>query len=229
MNLHEILRPGMRGAFYGRYSTNHQEILMQQHSANRLISKYECQLKEQYLDKGVSARKKTIEQRKELQRLLHDVSAKKFDFIIVYKGDRLARNPWEHQYIRTTMKLYGIPVIESSTETLYSNSENIIVQLLQDGLSKFEVDNILERTRNGIETKASEGYWMGGKAPYGYRYNKENHTFVPYLEEIEIVKRIFSLYKKAEGFDSIASQLSKEYSNSKRTKKKIKRERNIPT
>lgn len=223
MSLHETLRPGMQGAFYGRYSTNKQEMLMQQHSVNVLASKYECQLIENYLDKGVSARKKTIEQRKELQRLLNDASSRKFDFVIVYKGDRLARNPWEHQYIRTAMKLYGIPVIESATETLYTDSKNIIVQLLQDGLSKLEVDRILERTRHGIETKAGKGYWMGGKAPYGYRYNKENHTFVPYPEEIEIVKLIFSLYKKAEGFDSIASQLSEEYPKSKWTKEKIKR------
>ncbi|MED4354317.1 recombinase family protein [Schinkia azotoformans] len=224
MKLAEIIHPGMKGVFYGRHSTDKQEMVMQQHSVANLMAKYGCYIVEEYLDAGVSAVKKNLHQRKQLQRLINDASSNKFDFVVVYKGDRLARDPIEHHFIRTTMELYDIPIIESSTESLYTHGENIIVQLLQDGLSKFEADNIRQRTRNGLESRAQKGYWTGGNAPFGYRYDKKTHQFIPYPEELEIVKQIFDLYKKAEGFDSISKRLSQTTSNGKEwTKEKVKR------
>ncbi|KAA0547405.1 recombinase family protein [Bacillus sp. BGMRC 2118] len=222
--LAKILTPGMRGAFYGRHSTDKQEMLLQRNSVNNLVDKYQCEIVEEYLDSAVSATKTNISNRKGLQKLLSDIENKQFDFVIIYKNDRIARNPMEHQFIRTTMNIYGMPVIESATESLYTESTNIIVQLLQDGLTKFEADNIRQRTLDSHIIRAKKGQWTGGQAPFGYRYIKETQEFSAYPEELTIVKHIFDLYKKGEGFDSIATVIPDKMSSSKSwTKDKVKR------
>ncbi|MFD1738348.1 recombinase family protein [Bacillus salitolerans] len=222
--LAKILRPGMKGAFYGRHSTDKQEMLMQQNSVYNLVDKYQCKIVKEYLDSAVSATKTSLLNRKKLQELLSDLETQNFDFVIVYKNDRFARNPMEHQFIRTTMNIYGVAVIESATEALYTETDNIIDQLLQDGLTKFEADNIRQRTRDSHITRAQKGQWTGGQAPFGYRYDKDTQQFSTYPEELEIVKQIFNLYKKGEGFDSIASSLPIEVNKGKSwTKDKVKR------
>ncbi|WP_240620366.1 recombinase family protein, partial [Peribacillus acanthi] len=222
--LANVLKPGMKGAFYGRYSTDKQEMLLQQNSVDNLVDKYQCKIIKEYLDPAVSATKTPLASRKKLQELLSDLETQIFDFVIVYKNDRIARNPMEHQFIRTTMNIYGVPVVESATESLYTETDNIIVQLLQDGLTKFEADNIRQRTRDSHITRAKKGQWTGGQAPFGYRYNKDAQTFSTYPEELELVKTIFELYKKGEGFDSIASTLPSNVNKGNSwTKEKVKR------
>lgn len=222
MNLSTVLKPGMRGVFYGRHSTNKQEMDMQQVSVYEMVRKYGCTIEKEYLDAGVSAKKNKVTQRKQLMELLADAEQRRFEFIAVYNNDRLARHPLEHQYIRETIRIYGIPIVISSTETLYDEKGDIIAQLAQDGISKYEVDQISKRTRAGLIVRAKKGYWTGGNPPYGYRYLKNEYRFTPYQEEAEFIRRIFDMYKKNEGFASIANSLSLENSDDKWTKEKVR-------
>ncbi|OEF99154.1 hypothetical protein BHF71_09985 [Vulcanibacillus modesticaldus] len=206
MRLSDILKPGMRGAFYGRHSTDKQTMAAQLSSAKGLIEKYQCVLVGEYLDEGVSARKKDIDNRKGIKNLLADAYLGKYDFVVVSNHDRLARSPKEHFKIRRTMKEENIPIVISSTESLY-DSGDIIVNLIYDGTSKFEIDNTRIRTRDTMRKIAKEGKWAGGVAPYGYRYVAQEGRFEQVEEEIAIVRKIFELYRKNEGFKSIANQL----------------------
>lgn len=206
MRLSDILKPGMRGAFYGRHSTENQKMETQLSSAKELLKKYQCELIGKYLDKGVSARKKDIDNRDGIKKLLADAYLEKYDFVVVYNHDRLARSPKEHFKIRRTMKEENIPIVISSTENLY-DSGDIIVNLIYDGMSKFEIDNTRIRTRDTMRKIAKEGKWGGGLAPIGYRYVVHEGRFIQIDEEIMIVRKIFELYSRNEGFKSIAAQL----------------------
>ncbi|GED32365.1 hypothetical protein BCE02nite_35060 [Brevibacillus centrosporus] len=46
MQLSDTLKPGMKGAFYGRYSTDKQEMTAQKHSVETLVKKYQCVITE---------------------------------------------------------------------------------------------------------------------------------------------------------------------------------------
>lgn len=207
MKLLEVLKPGMKGVFYGRHSTDEQEMLMQQNSVHEFAKKYNCSIIDEYLDPGVSAFKKGIRERKNLTRLLADAQNHKFDFVAIYTNDRIARDPREHEFIRLTMRVCGIPIVVSSSDSLYDSQDDLLAQLLKDGLSKYEVENLKSRTRDGLEAKAKRGYWTGGNPPFGYSYVKQDYCFVAYPEELEIVRRIFNQYIKEEGFASIAASL----------------------
>lgn len=207
--LANIIQTGMKAAFYGRHSTDKQTMDTQRAMAFELAKKYSCEIVKEYGDPGVSARKKELEKREGISLLLKDAIDGKFDFIVINNHDRIARNPMEHQKIRMILSGCNIPVVVCISESLY-DSGDFIVDLIKDGTSKLEVDNTRTRTRDTAKTIASQGKWTGGKAPYGYRYHKTTKTFSSCKEELDIVKRIYELYRDREGFQSVANLISEE-------------------
>ncbi|ACT03369.1 Resolvase domain protein [Paenibacillus sp. JDR-2] len=199
----------MKGAFYGRHSTDKQTMTAQRSMAYEFAKKYACTIVGEYEDAGVSARKTDLDDREGINALLKDAIDRKFDFVVVNHHDRIARNPSEHQRVRMILASCGIPVIISSTESLY-DSGDFIVDLIKDGTSKFEVDNTRMRTRDVARTILKEGKWTGGKAPFGYHYDKANKTFSQCEDEIKIVLLVYDLYRKQKGFQSIATRVSNE-------------------
>lgn len=207
MLLSEVLKKDMIGVFYGRHSTERQNMKPQLDSAAELVKKYGCIIVKKYLEPGVSAAQVPMKDRPKLQQLLKDAKEKKFQFIVVQNNDRLARDPIEHLTIRLTLREIGIPIVVSATEKLYDSRNEDISQLLQDGFSKYEVENIKIRTLDGLKNRARGGKFTGGNAPFGYRYIKEEKRFQSYPEELQNVKKIFDLYKKGDGFEAVANKL----------------------
>jgi site-specific DNA recombinase len=226
----------MKGAFYGRHSTDKQNLDSQLSSAYDFAEKYECEIVGDYFDEGISSRKKD---RDGLKLLLKDANEGKFDFIIIYSHSRLARMPEEHDTLRITMSVLGIHIVESSTETLYSYGD-IVYSSIKDALAKYELDTIRKNTKNSIKSLAKQGLWTGGRAPFGYKYypkiaNKKNRKgeressstvkeiekllpndmaatvksgrFESFEDELILVKDVFTLYKEGYGFTQIADQL----------------------
>lgn len=221
MTLSKILSPGKKRVFYGRHSTDKQDILTQKSSVYKLAEEYRVEIVAEYIDEAVSATKKKMEERPQLVNLLRNVTEKKFDFIMVYKDDRLARHPMEHQRLRMFFIANNTPVIISNTKELYTNGD-LLAQLMKDGFSKFEADNIRERTRDTFEAKIQKGEWTGGNPPYGYKKIEGKNEFEIVAEEALVVREIFDLYKKGEGFQAIASHLNKTVGDRKWTKEKVK-------
>lgn len=205
LNLDKILFPGVKVAFYGRHSTDKQNMETQLQSAYNLAEKYNCEVIEEYLDPAISSRNKN---REGLERLIKDSHCKKFESIIIYDHSRLARIPEEHDTFRLIMSALGIHLIESRTETLYSYGD-VVISAIKDGISKYELDKLRINTKNAIETLFNNGCWTGAKAPFGYEYNKINEEINTISHELSLVKSIFSLYKKGEGFHSIAIKMPK--------------------
>ncbi len=211
--LSKILKPGMKGLFYGRYSTHHQDINRQKQMAKDIVKEFDCEIVNfNYVDKGISARKNSIKERKFLNKLINELDDFMYDFIIVSEEDRLARKAIEHQLLRTTFLIANVPVVICRTKSLYNSKEkDVLVQLIGDGISQYEVANIRTNTRNGIKARIKSGLWAGGQPVFGYTYDKETGQFSTYEEELIIVKKIYDLYKKGLGFKCIANQISLEF------------------
>ncbi|WP_301551123.1 recombinase family protein [Guptibacillus hwajinpoensis] len=222
LRIEEILVPDKRGVFYGRYSTRKQDMKMQLHSAEMLAEQYGCEITKKYLDNGISATKKKLLSREQLGNLLRDAENDKFDYVIVYSNDRLARDPVEHLYIRKIFSDHNIPVVLSNNNSFYDSGE-LVPQLVKDGMTKFESDNNRDRTSDTFKYKIQKGEWTGGNPPYGYYYDSLSKSLIEIPMEIEIVKTIFGLYKRGLGFQSIAKKISEDSSNLKSwTKEAVK-------
>jgi site-specific DNA recombinase len=195
----------MNVAFYGRHSTDHQNMDTQLQSAYELADKYGCIIVDEYLDPGVSSREK---KRIGFERLIKDAHLKKFEAIIIYSHSRLARIPEEHDTFRIVMGAIGIHIIESSTETLYSQ-DDIVFSSVKNAISKYELDKIRSNTKAAINTLFDHGRWTGGKAPFGYEYDKSTGEIKSIHHEHLLVEEVFSHYKKGHGFQETANRMAK--------------------
>ncbi|EPY7705159.1 recombinase family protein [Bacillus paranthracis] len=207
--LEDILKKGSRIALYARYSTNKQDEHAQIHSVRNFLSDYGCELLDDniYIDPKTSAVKISMDQRKDLQKLIKDVKENKFDCIVSYKNDRIARNTKEHNEFRTEMQRLGMPVVLSSTREIYTAGE-IVPLTIKDALTQIEPALIAERTRDTFSSKIENGEWTGGQAPYGYIYDKETERFEIVDKKVEVVQEIFRLFKLGYGLQQIANKLT---------------------
>jgi site-specific DNA recombinase len=77
--------------------------------------------------------------------------------------------------------------------------------------AEFEHATIVDRISAGIERRAKEGRWFGGRPPFGYLFSNEERVLVPDPVKAPVVRRVFDLYtRKRLGTRTIAQQLRDE-------------------
>ncbi|XRG80739.1 recombinase family protein [Rossellomorea sp. GAMAL-10_SWC] len=225
LTYHEVIQPNRKAAFYARYSTDKQDFLMQKNAVENFLAEHNCIFLEnhQYIDAGVSAVKTPLKERAALQKLKAAAKMGEFDFIAIYKDDRIARDTVEHQQFRKDMNEVGMPVISVLDRELYTSME-VIPRAVKDGMTRMEYIYIRERTADTLRSKQERGEWTGGKAPYGYRYDCQTKTFSLVKEEKQIVIKIFDWFKRGYGFNEIVVKVQSELNDGvqKWSKDKIK-------
>src|SRR5271155_4045979 len=104
----------MRAAFYARVSTknHHQDPEVQMRDLRAVCERKGWVLVDSYVDTGISG---TKESRPELDRLMADAAAHKFDVVLVWKFDRFARSTAHLLKALDVFKSLGIDFV-STTE-----------------------------------------------------------------------------------------------------------------
>ena len=87
-----------------------------------------------------------------MQNLIRDAEKGKFDVVITYKNDRIARRIEEHQLFREKMRELNIHVVVSSSSELYTVGE-VVSQAVKDGLTRIEAALIQDRTKDTFRSK----------------------------------------------------------------------------
>ena len=163
-------------------------------------------LVEVYREEGVSGYKR---ERPALDRMLEDAKAGHFSVVIFPSIDRAGRSVKDVIEIDATLRSAGVEIvflregIDTSTPTgeLYRN--------IMAAVAQFEGRLTCERLTKGRRLKASEGGYIGGWVPYGYRVNEEgNYEVVP--EQAEVVRRIFSWRAEGKSMGWITARLNKD-------------------
>lgn len=128
--------------------------------------------------------------RKGLSQLMEKINNKEIDVLIVTELSRLSRK------IKTLINI--IEAVKSNDVVIISVIQNIDTatpmgkaMILMTGLfAELERDNLKQRVKNTMDTKARNGNHTGGVAPYGY--DVINKELVPNPEKSEIVKKLFN-------------------------------------
>ncbi len=77
--------------------------------------------------------------------------------------------------------------------------------------AEFEHATIVDRISAGIERRARESRWFGGRPPFGYTSSSEQRLLVPDPVKAPVVRRIFDLYTRERvGTIAIAERLREE-------------------
>jgi site-specific DNA recombinase len=162
----------MKAAIYLRVSTEEQRerqsIQNQRDFADQYCHTNGISIADWYADDGVSGTV-PLPLRDQGARLAEDARQGRFDTVLVYKLDRLGRDP--------RMILNAVAELEACGARLLSMTEPFdtkdpsgrFMLTVLSGVAGFERDNILQRSREGTNRLAREGAWLGGIVPYGYR------------------------------------------------------------
>lgn len=155
----------------------------------------------------------SIAARLEMQRLLLDISAGKYDGVVCIEIERLSRGNQVDQaeilevFKKTHTKIYTLNKIYD-----FSTDNEIDEEFFEFGLfmSRREYKVICRRLSRGRSAALLEGYYTGSVLPYGFTKEKRGKGFVliPYDPEADIVRLIFEKFLNGSGATEIARYLN---------------------
>lgn len=186
---------------------NQQEIFR-----NWLKRNKDCAIYKTYTDEGISGAKGY--KRKEWLQMLEDGKRKQFDILLAKSYSRFGRNQRETLEAIAMLRSNGIRVVLLE-DNLDSEKDSSKFGLFA-WLAEQEAQKTSERIKMVWENYNQEGRVHVTLAPYGYDYNKDMKNFIINIIEAEIVRKIFDLYIKGNGFNKIAQLLRREGISTKR-------------
>jgi len=86
-----------------------------------------------YFDRAISG---TNDNRDAFQKMLKDSNNKKWDYVLVYKLDRFARNKYESATHRKNLKDNGITLL-SAMENIPETPEGVLLESLLEGMKEY--------------------------------------------------------------------------------------------
>lgn len=172
---------------------------------------------------------KSLQHRPQLQKLINSVHEKKFNHLIVYSRDRLARNVEEYLSIKYLFGKNNIKIHYSSSSEVFNFQSERMETFLETVLAsvhEFEANIISNRVKNGNLLCIKHGYWAGGLPPFGYELkeveNTKNNSILKQVPTYAIlVKKIFQLYNSGNGYRQIARLMNIEFPDILWSKSKI--------
>ncbi len=151
----------------------------------------------------------TVIDRPALTRLLRDAKLGRFDVLLVYRVDRLARSIRGLAQIVDELDQAGV-IFRSATEPFDTGTPagRMMVQML-GVFAEFERALIVERITAGLERKAARGGWCGGQRPFGFDRIKGQDYLSRNPTEAPLVPVIFDHYANRQvGSSALAGWLN---------------------
>jgi site-specific DNA recombinase len=162
----------MRAAIYARVSTDRQGKEQTIESQLMLLRQW---VQEQqhtlhpdhvFIDEGYSGARLD---RPGLDALRDGAAARAFDLVAVLCPDRLARKYAYQVVLLEELRRAGCRVVFLQRPISDDPNDQLLLQI-QGAIAEYERTILGERFLRGKLQKARAGHWVGGKAPYGYRY-----------------------------------------------------------
>lgn len=186
-------------------SIQNQKILL-----TKYVTEQGYTLVDTYVDDGYTG---TNFNRPAFQRMLKDIEAGKINMVITKDLSRLSRDYiGTGEYVEKWFPAHGVRYIAltDAIDTAIDSTNNDIAPfkaILNDMYAK----DLSKKIRTALHTMQSEGKWVGGCPPFGYKVDPEdkNHLVV---DEVEgpIIKRIFDLFVNGHKINQIRDILNDE-------------------
>lgn len=178
---------------------------------------------DEYVDRGISG--KNITGRPAIKRLLADAEQKKFDIVLVWKMNRLARKSLDLMNIVEQLNSKNI-AFRSYTEKYETETPTGKLHFqMMAAIAEYERNNIAENVKMGMIARAKDGQWNGGQV-MGYdvvekdsENKKRKKTGLQINEqEAKIIRLIFKMYTTGHGYKAIANKINQDGYRTKKNK-----------
>lgn len=147
-----------------------------------------------YVDRATTARK-DVEKRVHFQEMIRDSEKKPWEYVVVWKLDRFARNRTDSALFKFRLRKNGVKVI-SATENISEKPEGIILEAVLEGMAEFYSADLSQKITRGMRESALKCHSIGGHVPLGYKI--EDHKLVINPATAHIVREAFELYANGE-------------------------------
>ena len=195
-----------KGVIYARYSSerqNEQSIVGQVDICKKWASDNDIEIITTYYDEALTGK---TDKRPDFQRMIKDAKSGMFDYIIVYKLDRFARNRYDSAIYKAQLKKHGVKVM-SAMEKIADGPEGIILESVLEGMAEFYSANLAQNVLRGMHQKAEQGKYMGGTIPLGYKVDKDKNYIIDENSAF-IVKQIYERYADGYTVKEICQELN---------------------
>lgn len=146
--------------------------------------------------------------RTQFGRMLELLRSGKATHVIAEKTDRLLRNIHDEYALWVLIEDKGLTVHRTKEGSVNRNStpaEKLMFRI-HNILASHDTEERIDKTKKGLQKKASEGYWPGGVPPLGYSHKEVNgkKIIVP-DDNAPMIRQLFETYRR--GGHSLASIL----------------------
>ena len=195
-----------KGVIYARYSSdrqNEQSIAGQIDVCSEWAKNNDINIVNIYHDEALSGK---TDNRPDFQRMIRDAKGAGFDYIIVYKLDRFARNRYDSAIYKAQLKKHGVRII-SAMENIADGPEGIILESVLEGMAEYYSANLSQNVLRGMRQRAELGKYVGGTVPLGYKIDKDKNYIID-EDTACIVRRIYDMYAEGHTVNEICKDLN---------------------
>ncbi|MGL6119116.1 MAG: recombinase family protein [Fusobacteriaceae bacterium] len=157
-----------------------------------------------YSDEAISGT--STNDREKFKEMTSDSKNKSFEYVIVHKLDRFARNRYDSAVAKKLLKDNGVKVL-SVLENLSDSPESVMLESILEGMNEYYSLNLAREVKKGLFENAHNCLHNGGTPPLGYDID-DDQKYVVNTKESIIVKEIFNLYSSGYGYSQIAIHLN---------------------
>lgn len=130
------------------------------------------------------------------------------EMVITAKNDRVARKVEYYYAYKIKLQQVGMRIVSVVEDFGQAGLFAPVLEALTAAIAEVERGTITARTSGGRTIKASRGGYSGGKAPYGYKADKNIKGLVVVPEEAEIVRLIHSMKRNGRTYQQIIDHLN---------------------
>lgn len=187
----QIQNTSKNAVIYARFSSSSQReesIEDQLRECTKFAQREGYNIISNYCDYAISGR---TDERPEFLRMIDDAGKKLFNYIIVYRLDRFARNRVDSVLYKAQLAKQKVQVI-SATECIPEGSDGLLIVALHEALAQKYSDDLSKIIRRGQEGNA-ENCKSNGAYPFGYKVNPITRLLEIDEEKATLVRRIFEI------------------------------------
>ena len=195
-------------AAYARYSSDAQRdesIEIQLREVDALIERSGWTKGPEYVDRAMTGRN---DERPAFRRCLADGEARRYDVLVVYKTDRIARNIGVSQDAKQRLFDAGVRIVSVREGELRNTPDGFLQAAIQDVMNEYYSRDLSVKVRGGMWDSAMKCKACGNHR-FGYTIDEDDH-YVINESQAFYVREMFQMYLDGRTMNEIRDHLNHE-------------------
>lgn len=205
-----------KAVIYARYSSDkqtEQSIEGQLYDCYNYAKDNSIQIVREYIDRALTGKN---DDRPSFQQMIKDSALKQWDYVLVWKLDRFARNTIDSAIYRRELKKNGVKIL-SVMEAFGEDPTGQMMERIVEAMNEFYSADLREKTIRGMRQSAMKCNSTGGHIPIGYKI--KDKKLVIDEEKRVIPETAFKMYADGVRLVDIANTLNEKGYRTKNGKK----------